>query len=132
MPFNFSKVKIYHSICSNFLIETIKWLCHVLGFCFQKACHFLDPIYRRAIPCTPDYQEINWEKLYYSKNIPTPFKSLRTGLTLLTLLLVIVVQIGRKRISLVVPLNQPKDLQSILPLGYFLTIFITYVGIKTQ
>ena len=92
---------------------------------------FLYLVYRQAIPCTPDYQEINWQRLSYTENIPTPFKTLRIGLSILTLVLAIVIQIGRQRISLVIPLNQPKDLQSILPLGYFLIIFLTYGSIKS-
>ena len=92
---------------------------------------FLFLIYRQSIPCTPDYQEINWQRLSNADNIPNPFKTLGIGLSLLTLVLAIVVQIGRQRVSLVLPLNQPKDLQSILPIGYFLTIFITYSGMKS-
>ena len=83
------------------------------------------------MPCTPDYREINWQRLSYTDNISNPFKTLRIGLSLLTLVLAIVVQIGRQRVSLVLPLKQPKDLQSILPIGYFLTIYITYSGTKS-
>ena len=92
--------------------------------------YFLNSICRQVIFCTPDYYELNWIWLSYSENPPKPILFIYIGLILMTIFLQIGIQVGHQKISLVIPLNQPKDLQSTLLLGYFLTLLSIFFGLE--
>ena len=94
--------------------------------------YFLDSIRRQIIFCTPDCYEMNWIWLSYSENPPKPILFIYICLILMTTLLNIGIQIGRQKISIVIPLNQPKDLQSTLLLGYFLTLLSIFFGLEKK
>ena len=92
--------------------------------------YFLNSTCRQVIFCTPDYYELNWIWLSYSENPPKPILFIYIGLILMTIFLQIGIQVGRQKMSLVIPLNQPKDLQSTLLLGYFLTLLSIFFGLE--
>ena len=61
-------------------------------------------------PCTQFEIEMDWESLIRPKDKPIPYLILIFGIIFTTLVFVIAVKIRRDRISIVMPLNQPRDL----------------------
>ena len=79
-------------------------------------------------PCIQFETEMDWETLTVPKDRPIPYLILFLGITFTAFFFVIAVQIRRKRISIVTPLNQPRDLESVFLAGYFLImLMIAYI-----
>ena len=74
--------------------------------------------------CTQYEIEMDWETLIQPKDKPIPYQILFFGIIFSTLVFVIAVKIRRKRISFVMPLNQPRDLASIFLAGYFMILLL--------
>ena len=79
-------------------------------------------------PCTRFEIEMDWETLIRPKDKPMPYLILGFGIIFTTWVFVIAVKISRKRISIVMPLNQPRDLASIFLAGCFMiSLSLSYV-----
>ena len=83
-------------------------------------------------PCTQFEIELDWETLIRPKDKPIPYLILTFGIIFTTLVFVIAVKIRRKRISIVMPLNQPRDLASNFLAGYFMIILLLIFTIKQK
>ena len=83
-------------------------------------------------PCTQFEIELDWETLIRPKDKPIPYLILVFGIIFTTLIFVIAVKISRKRISIVMPLNQPRDLASNLLAGYFMILLLLSYIIKQK
>ena len=71
-------------------------------------------------PCAQFEMEMDWETLIQSKDKPIPYQILFLIILCIMFVLVIAVEIRRKRISIVMPLNQPRDMANIyLPCWLF-------------
>ena len=81
-------------------------------------------------PCIQFETEMDWETLISPKDRPIPYLILFLCITFSTLVFVIAVKIRRNRISIVMPLNQPRDLESIFLAGYYMIILLTSYFIK--
>ena len=81
-------------------------------------------------PCTQFEIEMDWETLIQPKDKPIPYLILIHGIIYTILVFAIVVKSHRKRISIVIPLNQPRDLASIFLAGYFMIVTLLYYIIK--
>ena len=78
--------------------------------------------------CTQFEIEMDWETLIQPKDKPIPYQILFFGIIFSTLVFVIAVKISRKRISIVMPLNQPRDLASNFLAGYLMILFtLSYI-----
>ena len=83
---------------------------------------------KQQLPCTQFEIELDWETLIRPKDKPIPYLILVFGIIFTTLIFVIAVKISRKRISIVMPLNQPRDLASIFLAGCFMiSLLLSYV-----
>ena len=79
-------------------------------------------------PCVQFETEMAWESLVQlSKERPRPFLIFYIGTIFTTFVLVIAVKIRRKRISLVMPLNQPRDLESLFLIAYSMIIILIVI-----
>ena len=79
-------------------------------------------------PCTQFEIEMDWESLIRPKDKPIPYLILIFGIIFTTLVFVIAVKIRRDRISIVMPLNQPRDLANNFLAGCFMiSLLLTYV-----
>ena len=61
-------------------------------------------------PCTQFEIEMDWETLLQSKDKPIPYLIMMLGIIFITLLFAIAIKIHQRRVSIVMPLNQPRDL----------------------
>ena len=83
---------------------------------------------KQQLPCTQFEIELDWETLIRPKDKPIPYLILVFGIIFTTLIFVIAVNISRKRISIVMPLNQPRDLASTFLAGCFMiSLLLSYV-----
>ena len=80
-------------------------------------------------PCTQFEIEMDWETLLQSKDKPIPYLIMMLGIIFITLLFVIAIKIRHQRISLVMPLNQPKDLTNLF-LAFLIILPLTNYTIK--
>ena len=80
-------------------------------------------------PCTQFEIEMDWETLIQSKDKPIPYLIMMLGIIFITLLFVIAIKIRHQRISLVMPLNQPKDLTNLF-LAFLIILPLTNYTIK--
>ena len=94
--------------------------------------HMIDTNGKQRPPCTQLEIEMDWETLIRpkDKHIRIPYLILFFGIIFTTLVFVIAVRISRKRISIVMPLNQPRDLASIFLAGCFMILLLLSYIIK--
>ena len=92
--------------------------------------HMLDINSEQQPTCTQFEIEMDWETLIQSKDKPIPYQILLFGIIFSTLVFVIAVKVRRKKISLVMPLNQPRDFASIFLAGYFMILWLLLYIIK--
>ena len=81
-------------------------------------------------PCTQFDNELDWETLIQSKDKPEPYLILRFGIIFTTLLFIIAIKIHRQRISIVMPLNQPRDFANNFLVGFFMIVCLLHYIIK--
>ena len=81
-------------------------------------------------PCTQFEIKVDWETIIQPKDKPMPYLILILGIIFTTLVFVITVNICQNRISIVMPLNQPRDLESAFLVGYYMSIIIISYIIK--
>ena len=72
-------------------------------------------------PCTQFEIAKHWETLIQSKDKPTPYLIMLVGIIFITILFVIAIKICQQRVSIVMPLHQPRDLAN-LCLGFFMIL----------
>ena len=72
-------------------------------------------------PCTQFDIELDWETLIQSKDKPEPYLILRFGIIFAILLFVVTIKIRLRGISIVMPLNQPRDLANLF-LAFFMIL----------
>ena len=80
-------------------------------------------------PCTQFEIEMGWETLIQSKDKPAPYLIMMFGIIFTTLLFVIAIKIRHQGISLVMPLNQPRDLANLF-LALLIILPLTNYAIK--
>ena len=80
-------------------------------------------------PCTQFEIEMDWQTLIQSKDKPIPYLIMMLGIIFITLLFVIAIKIRHQRISIVMPLNQPKDLTNLF-LAFLIILPLTNYTIK--
>ena len=80
-------------------------------------------------PCTQFEIAKHWETLIQSKDKPTPYLIMMLGIIFITLLFVIAIKIRHQRISIVMPLNQPRDLANLF-LAFFMILGLIDYTIK--
>ena len=80
-------------------------------------------------PCTQFEIEMDWQTLIQSKDKPIPYLIMMLGIIFITLLFVIAIKIRHQRISIVMPLNQPKDLTNLF-LAFLIILPLTNYAIK--
>ena len=80
-------------------------------------------------PCTQFEIEMDWETLIQSKDKPTPYPIMLLGIIFITLLFVIAIKICHQRITIVMPLNQPRDLANLF-LAFFMILGLIAYTIK--
>ena len=83
-------------------------------------------------PCTQFEIAKDWETLIQSKDKPTPYLIMMLGITFITLIFIIAIKIRHQRISIVMPLNQPKDLAYICLAVFFMIIILIDYTIKNK
>ena len=83
-------------------------------------------------PCTQFEIEMDWETLIRPKDKPIPYLILIFGIIFTTLVFVIAVKIRRNRISIVMPLNQPRDLANIFLATFFMIVILIDYTIKNK
>ena len=82
-------------------------------------------------PCIQFETEMAWESLVLlSKERPRPYLIFYIGTIFATLFFVIAVKIRLKKISLVMPLNQPRDLESLFFIAYLMIIILIIYILK--
>ena len=94
--------------------------------------HMIDINSEQRPPCTQFEVELDWETLIQSKDKPEPYLILRFGIIFAILFFVIAIKICRQRISIVMPLNQPRDLANIFLAAYFMIIILMDYTIKNK
>ena len=72
-------------------------------------------------PCIQSEIAKHWETLIQLKDKPTPYLIMLVGIIFITILFVIAIKICQQRISIVMPLHQPRDLAN-LCLGFFMIL----------
>ena len=92
--------------------------------------HMIDINSEQRPPCTQFEIEVDWETLIGPKDNARPYQILIFGFIFTTLGFVIAVKIRRKTISIVMPLNQPRDFASIFLFGYYMIILLISYIIK--
>ena len=92
--------------------------------------HMIDINSEQRSPCTQFDIELDWETLIQSKDKPEPYLILRFGIIFATLLFVIAIKIHRQRISIVMPLNQPRDSANTFLIGFFMIVSLLHYIIK--
>ena len=80
-------------------------------------------------PCTQFVIAKDWETLIQSKDKPTPYPIMLLGIIFITLLFVIAIKICHQRITIVMPLNQPRDLANLF-LAFFMILGLIAYTIK--
>ena len=80
-------------------------------------------------PCTQFVIAKDWETLIQSKDKPAPYLIMMFGIIFTTLLFVIAIKIRHQGISLVMPLNQPRDLANLF-LALLIILPLTNYAIK--
>ena len=88
--------------------------------------HMIDINSEQRPPCTQFEIELDWETLIKSNYKPEPYLILRFGIIFTTLLFVIAIKIRRQRISIVMPLNQPRDLANLFLVFFMILGLIDY------
>ena len=83
-------------------------------------------------PCTKFETEMDWETLIQSKDKPTPYLIMIHSIICAIFVFVIAVKIRCKRISIVMPLNHPRDFASIFLSGYFVIVHFLFHIIKRK
>ena len=83
-------------------------------------------------PCIQSEIAKHWETLIQSKDKPTPYLIMLVGIIFITILFVIAIKICQQRISIVMPLHQPRDFASIFLAGYFMIILLLISIIKQK
>ena len=81
-------------------------------------------------PCTQFEIAKDWETLIQSKGKPRPYLIMVLGIIFITLLFVIAIKICHQRISIVMPLNQPRDSANTFLIGFFMIVCLLYYIIK--
>ena len=94
--------------------------------------HMIDINNDQRSPCTQFKIELDWNALIQSKDKPTPYVILMFGIYITTLLFVIDSKICRKKISIVMPLNQPRDLANTFLAGSLMIVCMAYYIIKQK
>ena len=94
--------------------------------------HMIDINSEQRPPCTQFEIELDWKTLIQSKDKPEPYLILRFGIIFAILLFVIAVKIRRQRNSIVMPLNQPRDLANIFLATFFMIIILIDYTIKNK
>ena len=94
--------------------------------------HMIDINSEQRPPCTQFEIELNWETLIQSKDKPEPYLILRFGIIFAILLFVIAIKMRRQRNSIVMPLNQPRDLANIFLATFFMIIILIDYTIKNK
>ena len=90
--------------------------------------HMIDINSEIQPPCTQFETEMDWKTLIQPKDKPTPYLILIYSIICTTFVFVIAVKIRYERISIVMPLNQPRDLASIFLAGCFMiSLLLSYV-----
>ena len=72
-------------------------------------------------PCIQSEIAKHWETLIQSKDKPTPYLIMLVGIIFITILFVIAIKICHQRITIVMPLHQPRDLAN-LCLGFLMIL----------
>ena len=75
-------------------------------------------------PCTQFEIAKHWETLIQSKDKPTPYLIMLGGIIFITLLFVIAIKICQQRISIVMPLHQPRDLANLFLVFFMILALI--------
>ena len=94
--------------------------------------HMIDINKEQRPPCTQFQIELDWETLIQSKDKPEPYLILRFGIIFAILLFVIAIKIRRQRNSIVMPLNQPRDLANIFLATFFMIVILIDYTIKNK
>ena len=81
-------------------------------------------------PCTQFETEMDWEMLIQAKDKPKPYLIMVFGIMFITLMFVIGIKIRHQRISIVMPLNQPRDLESLFLIAYSMIIILIIIILK--
>ena len=81
-------------------------------------------------PCIQFETEMDWETLISPDDRPIPYLILFLCIIFSTLVFVIAVKIRLNQISIVMPLNQPRDLESTFLVGYYMIILLISFIIK--
>ena len=80
-------------------------------------------------PCTQFEIAMDREMLIQSKDKPIPYLIMTFGIIFITLLFAIAIKIRHRRISIVMPLNQPRDLANLF-LALLIILPLTNYAIK--
>ena len=93
--------------------------------------HMIDTNGKQRPPCTQLEIEMDWETLIRPKDkqFRIPYLILIFGIIFTTLLFVIAIKIRHQGISLVMPLNQPRDLANLF-LALLIILPLTNYAIK--
>ena len=91
--------------------------------------HMIDINNELKQPCTQFEILMDWETLIQSKDKPIPYLIMMLGIIFITLLFVIAIKIRHQRVSIVMPLNQPKDLTNLF-LAFLIILPLTNYTIK--
>ena len=83
-------------------------------------------------PCTQFEIDMDWETLVQPKDKPIPYQILFLSIICTIFVLVIAVKIRHGKISIVMPLNQPRDYASIFLAGYSMIILLLIYIIKRK
>ena len=96
--------------------------------------HMIDTNGKQRPPCTQFEIEMDWETLIRPKDkqFRIPYLILIFGIIFTTLVFVFAVKIRRNRISIVMPLNQPRDLANNFLAGCFMISLLLFYVIKQK
>ena len=78
-------------------------------------------------PCTQFVIAKDWETLIQSKDKPTPYPIMLLGIIFITLLFVIAIKICHQRITIVMPLHQPRDLANLFLAFFLILVLINHI-----
>ena len=79
------------------------------------------------LPCTQFEIAKDWETLIQSKDKPRPYLIMVLGIIFITLLFVIAIKICQQRISIVMPLHQPRDLANLFLVFFMILALIAHI-----
>ena len=94
--------------------------------------HMIDINSEIQPPCTQFETEMDWETLIQSKDKPTPYLIMTHSIICTIFVFVIAVKIRCESFSIVIPLNQPRDLANIFFGGYFVIFHLLFHIIKRK